>query len=215
MDLAEIIDVIADLGNIVLAINVFLFFISYRKKTVAFKIIACYLLYILVIQLRMSYLNSLKENNLNYVHFYFIGQFLFLSFFFITTFKNKLLSNGIKIYLFTTITSLSIYYYCFPETFYEHNIIEVLLTSIPLIIYSFIFLIKKIDDSNKEFIYLNSGLFIYILCSTLIFIAGKLESDIKNIIWLFNASLYIIYQLLITLEWYKNFKSRKIISDKK
>lgn len=209
MGLTEIIDVVADLGNIVLAINVFLFFKSYRKKTVAFKIITCYLLYILIIQLRMSYLNSLKINNLNYVHFYFIGQFLFLSFFFIAEFKNKLLSNGIKIYLFTTIASLSIYYYCFPETFYEHNIIEVLITSIPLIIYSFIFLVKKIDDSNKNFIYLNSGLFIYILCSTLIFIAGNLKSEIKNIIWLFNASLYIIYQLLISIDWYKNFRLQK------
>ena len=59
------------------------FFIEKQKliilviyQTVAFKIIAFYLLYSLIIQLRMSYLASLKENNLLYGHFYFIGQWV-------------------------------------------------------------------------------------------------------------------------------------------
>ncbi|WP_299672143.1 hypothetical protein [uncultured Polaribacter sp.] len=212
MELKEIINFIANLGNIILVINIFLFFKSYRKKTVAFKIIAFYLLYVLVIQLSMSYLNSRKIPNLYFTHFYFIGQIIFLSFFFLREFKNILLSNIIKIYLVLVLVSLGIYYSFLPETFFKHNIFEVLITSIPLIVYSFIFLIRRLDSSNKKFIYLNSGLFLYILCSTLIFIAGNLKSDIKLIIWLFNASLYIVYQLLISLEWYKNFRLKKLKS---
>jgi hypothetical protein len=206
MELKEIFKVIIILGNIILALNTFLFFKSYRKKTVAFKIIAFYLLYVLIIQLRMSYLSSHHLNNLHYTHFYFIGQLVLLSFFFILEFKNKLLSNIIKIYLFIASLSLGLCYFLFPELINKHNMFEVVITSIPLTIYSFIFLVRRIDSDNKKFIYLNSGLFVYITCSTLIFVAGSFKSDIKIFIWFFNASLYLIYQILVLVDWYKNFR---------
>ncbi len=208
MEIKEIINITANLGNIILAINTFLFFKSYRKKTVAFKIIAFYLLYVLIIQLRMSYLHHNSIPNLHYTHFYFIGQFVLFSYFFKLEFKSKLLSNIIRIYLFVVLLSLGIYYFLFPDFINKHNIFEVIITSIPLIVYSLIFLTKRIDSNNKNFIYLNSGLFVYITCSTLIFIAGNLKSDIKIFIWLFNASLYVVYQLLIFVEWYKNFRKK-------
>jgi hypothetical protein len=212
MEIKEILFIIADFGNIILAINTFLFFKSYRKKTVAFKIITFYLLYVLVIQLRMDYLFKHGIPNLHYMHFYFIGQFVFLSFFFILEFKNKLLSNIIRIYLFIALVSLGVCYFSYPEFLTEHNIFEVVVTSIPLITYSFIFLVKRIDSDNKNFIYLNSGLLVYITCSTLIFIAGNLKSDIKIFIWLFNVTLYLVYQILVFVEWYKNFRPKKISS---
>lgn len=214
MDFKEIFKIIVDLGNIILFLNTFLFFKSYRKKTVAFKIIAFYLLYVLSIQLRMDHLHSIKESNLHYTHFYFIGQFLLLSFFFILEFKSKLLSNIIKTYLFIASLSLGLCYYLYPELIDKHNMFEVVVTSIPLTVYSFIFLVKRIDSDNKNFIYLNSGLFVYITCSTLIFIAGELKSDIKIYIWLFNAALYLVYQLLVSLEWYKNFRKSSSNIDK-
>ena len=206
MDFKEIFNITVNLGNIVLALNTFLFFKSYRKKTVAFKIIAFYLLYVIIIQLRMDYLKSHGTHNLHYTHFYFIGQFVLLSSFYILEFKSKLLSNIIKIYLFIASLSLGLSYYLYPELIDKHNMFEVVITSIPLTVYSFIFLVKRIDSNNKKFIYLNSGLFVYITCSTLIFIAGNFKSDLKIFIWFFNAFLYLVYQLLTSLEWYKNFR---------
>jgi hypothetical protein len=207
MDYKEILNIIADFGNIILATNTFLFFKSYRKKTVAFKIIAFYLLYVIIIQLRMDYLKSHGTHNLHYTHFYFIGQLVLLSSFYILEFKSKLLSNIIKIYLFIASLSLGLSYYLYPELIDKHNMFEVVITSIPLTLYSFIFLVKRIDSDNKNFIYLNSGLFVYITCSTLIFIAGDLKSELKIFIWLFNAALYLIYQILVFIEWYKNFRN--------
>jgi hypothetical protein len=206
MDFGEILNIIANLGNIILVINTFLFFKSYRKKTVAFKIIAFYLLYVLIIQLRMDYLKSHRIHNIHLTHFYFIGQFLFLSFFFILEFKNKLLSNIIRIYLFMALFSLAVCYFVYPKFLTEHNIFEVVVTSIPLIAYSFIFLVKRIDPDNKKFLFFNSGLFLYITCSTLIFVAGNLKSDMKIFIWIFNAFLFLVYQILVSIEWYKNFR---------
>jgi hypothetical protein len=173
---------------------------------VAFKIIAFYLLFTLITELRMSYLSSLKELNWHISHFYFIGQLVFLSFFFMEELKNKTLSKRIKTYLLFALTALGIYYSLYPESFYEFNIFEIVVTSVPLLVYCFIFFTKRIESSNNNFMFFNAGLFLYILCSTLLFVAGNVTSSIKNYVWAFNVVLVIIYRLCILLEWYKNVR---------
>mgnify|MGYP007021920408 CR=1 FL=1 len=85
-----------------------------------------------------------------------------------------------------------------PITFYNSNYIFFCVLGT---IYSFI-----------EYFYLLHydleivGLFIYILCSTLLFAAGNVKAGIKLYIWAFNVVLVIIYQLCILLEWYKNVR---------
>jgi hypothetical protein len=78
-------------------------------------------------------------------------------------------------------------------------------------VYFFFFFNKKIEDSDKKFIYIVSGFFLYILCSTLLFTAGNIESGTKYIIWYSNAVLYIVYQLLIFVEWYKHLRKPALI----
>ena len=62
--------------------------------------------------------------------------------------------------------------------------------------------------------YINAGILIYITTSTLIFILGDYLSlftknqAIKNI-WLINKVLYVIYMILILIEWKKNFRPVK------
>jgi hypothetical protein len=213
-DVMEIIITISNFSNIILAINVFLFFKSYRQNTVAFKIIAFYLLYSLILELRMSYLASLKENNLLYGHFYFIGQLVFLSFFFIQELKNKALSKRIKTYLLFALIALGISYSLNPESYEKHNTFEVVITSVPLLVYCFIFFTKRIESSNSNFMFFNAGLFLYILCSTLLFVAGNVKAGIKLYIWAFNVVLYLIYQLCILLEWYKNVRPKNRVTSR-
>ncbi len=210
----EILGIIAKVGYCLHAINVFLFFKSYRNKTVAFKIIAFYLLYSLILQLRMSYLASLKEDNLHYGHFYFIGQLVFLSFFFMQELKNKALSKRIKTYLLFALTALGIHYYLYPESYEKHNTFEIVVTSFPLLVYCFIFFTKRIGSSNNNFLFFNAGLFLYILCSTLLFAAGNLKAGIILYIWAFNVVLVIIYQLCILLEWYKNVRPKNEVTSR-
>jgi hypothetical protein len=154
----------------------------------------------------MSYLASLKENNLHLSHFYFIGQWVFLSFFFIEELKNKALSKRIKTYLLFALVALGISYYLYPESYEKHNTFEIVVTSVPLLVYCFIFFTKRINSSNKNFMFFNAGLFLYILCSTLLFAAGNVKASIKLYIWIFNVVLYLIYQTCILLEWYKNVR---------
>ena len=189
-----------------LAINTILFFKSYRNKPVAFKIFSYYLLFILLIQLTTLYMRLNKITNLYFSHYYFVGQFIFLSLFYINLEKRFLIKKIIKSILFISLISVAVYYYIYPEDYFGYNVSEVFLTSIFLIIYSFLFFLKKIDSPDKKFIYINSGFFLYITCSTLLFAAGNIESSIKSIVWYSNVSLYLVYQLLIFIEWYKHFR---------
>jgi hypothetical protein len=199
----------------VLAINAFLFFKSYRNRTVAFKIIAFYLLYTLILQLIMLYLASLKEDNLPYNHFYFIGQWVFLSFFFMEELKNKALSKRIKTYLLFALIALGISYSLNPESYEKFNTFEIVVTSFPLLVYCFIFFTKRVGSSNNNFMFFIAGLFLYILCSTLLFAAGNVSLSITmNYIWAFNVVLVIIYQLCILLEWYKNVRPKNRVTSR-
>jgi hypothetical protein len=193
-------------GYLILALNTFLFFKNYRKNLVAFKLFAIYLALTLIVQLSSRYLSFYKLNNLHLSHYYFIGQFLLLSLFFKTVLEKKVLKKAISIILISVLIALSIYYVINPSHYNRFNIFEILITSVPLIVYCFFFFIQTIDGTNKKFIYIISGLFLYILCSTLLFTAGNLDNDTRDVIWWSNTILYLVYQVLIFIEWYKHLR---------
>ena len=201
-------DTIKYIGYLVLTINTFIYFKSNKKKSVAFEVFSFYLIGILIIQFITNLLADIRYNNLFLSHYYFIGQFILLSFFFKEILKKKSQKKTINLLLIIVLITLGIYYFLNPEMYFEFNQLEIILTSVPLLIYSLFFFIQKIDDSNKQFLYLTSGLFIYILCSTLLFVSGDIGigSSLKRIIWQLNSVLYLLYQILVFIEWYKNFR---------
>jgi hypothetical protein len=114
----------------------------------------------------------------------------------------------ILIFLGIGLFALGVYYFLEPSNYYRFNIFEIILTSVPLIVYCLLFFIQRIDGEKRKFIYITSGFFLYILCSTLLFTTGNISSEIKNFIWYTNAILYIVYQVLIFVEWYKHFRKK-------
>ena len=201
-------EIIKYIGYLVLTINTFIYFKSNKKKFVAFEVFSLYLIGTLIIQLITNLLADIRYNNLFLSHYYFIGQFILLSLFFKEILKKKPQKKTINLLLLIVLITLGIYYFLNPEMYFEFNQLEIILTSVPLLIYSLFFFIQKIDDSNKQFLYLISGLFIYILCSTLLFVSGDIGvgSSLKRIIWQLNSVLYLLYQILVFIEWYKNFR---------
>ena len=204
------------IGYFILFINTILYFKSYRKNSVVFKIIFYYLCLCLVIQLYSTYLSHLKERNLHLSHFYFIGQFILLSSFYAKILKGKKLISFIKKTSFLVIILSIGYYGLYPKDFLKWNVFEITITSIPILVYSFLFFTQNIEiKSTKYFIYFNSGLFIYLLSSTLLFTLGNIGLEdakmvsIKRLVWKFNSFLYIVYQVLVFIEWYKNFRIKK------
>lgn len=209
----SLIKIILLLGYIVLGVNTISFFKSYRNKSVAFKIFSYYILTVLIIQLSMRYLKSYRIHNLFLSHYYFIGQFILLSFFFRQILRNKVQKKLIILVLISVLIILSIYYVLYPLDYFKFNIFEIVLTSVPLIVYCFFFFIQKIEDADKNFIYITSGFFLYILCSTLLFTAGNIGigAPAKKFIWHINAYLFLFYQVLIFVEWYKNFRKPQVL----
>lgn len=203
-------DLLIYLGYIFLFINLILYFKDFIKSNKVFKILTLYLVLTFLTQLLSSELfdTIFKKDNLFLSHYYFIGQFLILSLFFKHILEGKILKKIITSVLIIFCVLLTFQYCNNPMLYFKFNQLEILLTSIPLISYSFIFLIQKTDTSCKKFIYFNAGFFLYMISSTLLFTAGNLISSLKiSYAWHINSLLYIIFQILISLEWHKNFRN--------
>jgi cell division protein FtsW (lipid II flippase) len=206
-------DFIINTGYFFLILNTLVFTLSYTKKDKALKYFIMYLVLCSFVQLISSNYSSKGEDNLFLSHYFFIGQFIFLSLFFSTLYSIKKLKKIIRFLIFPIALYFVIYLKVNPDEYKKWNVLEIAITSIPLLTYSFYFFIKKIDDNkSKKYIYFNSGFFVYTLCSTLIFTLGNIgigtpeTKDLKLIVWDINAFLYLIFQIFIFVEWYKNFR---------
>ncbi|GAB7258127.1 hypothetical protein OBPA_25940 [Polaribacter sp. OB-PA-B3] len=199
------------LGYVVLFINVILYSITYKQKSVAYKYLYFFLLLSLIIQIISSYLAFKKINNLFFFHVFTIGQYILMSLFFSTVLNNQVIKTILK-YSCVIFPLTLIVVFCFkPELLFRFNSIEILIFSIPLIISSFSFFIEKIDSKNKKYIYFNSGFFLYLVCSTLLFSAGNIQTTTTRLLWLLNSFIYLCYQILIAVEWNKSFRNNKKI----
>ena len=203
----------ADIGYFILLINVILFIKGFSNNGKAFKIFALYSVLIFIIQIIVNVLNYLKINNLFLSHFYFILQFFLLSFFFLAILKVNFQKKIINILLILCPLILFIQYIIAPNLFFEFNLFEIFITSLPIIIYSTFYLYNLLNE-KKDFYYINLGILIYLFGSTVLFLVGnlvvKLDNSLNDIPWILNSALYIIYQLFILVELKNNF-SKNII----
>lgn len=171
----------------------------------AFDYFAYYLLYSLIIQVFAEILSILYVNNLFLSHFYFLGQFLFLNFFFrelICSKKQRALWNK---FFFISILVIFIQYFIEPQMINKFNLIEIFLTSFFIIIGATIYLYNLLEKQKKVFYTISIGLIIYLFGSTILFILGNLTNVLSEnytkIPWILNSVLYVVYQVFIFLEW--------------
>lgn len=177
----------------------------------SFYVFTFYLFVILCIQILASYLKNLGINNLYLSHYYFILQFLLLSYFYYQVLENDFQKKIIKITVPLCLLILGIQYWCNFELFYKFNLFEIFITSFLLIIFA-MFHFYNILNEKRIYYYINSGVFIYLFGSTFLFITGNLintlTNDFRNIIWILNGLLYIIYQIYIFIELKQSFLNR-------
>ncbi|XLS30631.1 hypothetical protein ACJD0Z_07345 [Flavobacteriaceae bacterium M23B6Z8] len=99
----------------------------------------------------------------------------------------------------------------FEQNFYQFNLFEVFITSIFLIIYAGIHYYNMLSH-QKKFVFINAGVLIYLMSSSLLFIGGNLliksNREVTKWIWIINAVMYLIYQLLIFVEWKRTYSIR-------
>ena len=203
---------VSTLSTVLLLINCILYFKSFGKQNKAFKVLCYYLIYSLLIQILTITLNRLKIPNLFLSHKYFIGQFLFLSIFYQNVLVLERHKKLIRFFIFFTLLAVGTIFYLDPSSYFKFNLLEVIIVSIPIIIFSVLYFIQSMNNT-KSFIYINSGIFIYLVASTFLFSAGNFinssQSTLKNNVWALNAMIYLSYQVLIFIEWYQHFRKRK------
>ena len=205
--------IIFNIGYIFLGINFILSLILINKKMPrSFYVFTFYLFVILCIQILASYLKNLGINNLYLSHYYFILQFLLLSYFYYQVLENDFQKKIIKITVPLCLLILGIQYWYNLELFYKFNLFEIFITSFLLIIFA-MFHFYNILNEKRIYYYINSGIFIYLFGSTFLFITGNLintlTNDFRNIIWILNGFLYIIYQIYIFIELKQSFLNKK------
>lgn len=198
------------IGLLVLNFVLYLTTTSFFKQTVAIKIITLHLFMLTVVELTSSYLASKHLNNLYLSHVYFINQFIVLSWFYYVLFTKKqkkwVLGIGAIVLL-----SLLIQYSIDFDTFWRFNLFEVLVTSLPLILYSIVHLYNSLSTQG-EYLFINASVLIYLSVSTIIFFFGnyislndagiKLDAEMFSFsIWDINVALLVLNRVLIFWEW--------------
>lgn len=201
------------IGTFILFINSILYG-KIKGENSPFIFLKVYLLLMLLIQVSSVLLSELKVDNLFLSHFYFIFQFVLLSLFYVKLFETKQMKRMIKLVLLLVLSVLCVQYIVQRVVFFEFNLLEIALTSVSLIIYSIIYLYESLVK-RKEYSYINYGVFMYLLSSTLLFCSGNIMKELGNsvnkIIWFVNSVLFVCYQLLIFYEWYKNIRHNKVL----
>lgn len=195
--------------TIILLINVILYLKAFFFQDKAFKVFFYYLFVICVIQITNNILGPILHlENLFLSNIYLVGQFLFLSVFY------AILLNSYKIILsiLTVIFIGLIFQYIInTDLFFRYNPIGITITQFSLIIYSVTYLYRSLNLVNSEFLIVNIGLFLYLVSSTLIFASGNLVFNIDiptktyDLLFILNAIFYFIFQILIFIEWRKNY----------
>jgi len=197
-------ELVANLGYLLLVINMVLFFIGFSKSGRAYRIFAVYLAIMFVIQMVANIMSYMSFNNLFVSHFYFILQFIVLSLFYLELLNTNTQRKTVRLFLVICPLVLMLQYFNDADIFFKFNLFEIFITSFLLIIYSTFYLYNMLN-TKRLFYYVNIGILIYLFGSTVLFLTGnimtKLNSSLNDHTWVLNSALYIVYQLFILYEW--------------
>lgn len=204
-----------NIGTAIIFISVLyplLYLRGFSRYSRAFKYFTIYLLIIGTIQISMQTysLVTMGDSNLFFFIYYFVLQFIMLSLFY----KELLGYKWIHIITGGVLLLLAYQYFTDPSLYFKYNPIGSSVTQLIIVFYSLLYFYKSLTGKG-EFLIVNVGLFIYLLSSLLIFAFGNLAindsfSDyIFKLLFSLNSALYFILQVLIVLEWFRNYRVKK------
>lgn len=152
----------------------------------------------------------MKTENIFLFNYYFIGQFIFMSVFYKLLFDKK----WVYYVMFAALVLLGIQYMLDFSVFYSYNSFGVTITQSIIAIYALLYYYKSLSG-NASFLYVNAGVILYFVSSILFFASGNLilkldiPSETMKYIGILNDLLYLIFVILIFVEWYRNFRPSK------
>ncbi len=194
-------------GLFFLLANAIRFYTTCKNRDILYRIITAYLVLLFCVELLCNIIGFLYPNsNFFLSHYYFNFQFITLSLFFYKSFSSKILKKVIFIVFVAVLLFLGCQYYNRPSLYWEFNVVEVAITSIPLLFYAVYFIVSHLKTHKHNYFYFCNGLIIYLTSSAGIFLSGNTDSVFLTEpfildFWFFNSLFYILYQFLIYKEW--------------
>lgn len=192
----------------ILGLNFLLCFRKFSKSDTAAKTFTVYCGLMLLIQIGSEVLARLNINNLFMSHFYFVIQFILLSFFYYQLMKEPIQKRLIILSSFVFLVLLIIQYAINPQLFFRFNTFEVFITSLPIIVYATFHLYNLLNE-KKTYYFINLGILLYLFGSTVIFLTANLLMTFQSklsfrFIFDLNIFLYVVYQLFVAYDLIKN-----------
>ncbi len=200
------------LAYTVLLLNLSLYAISFFKKEKVNGFFLVYLLFATIMQLSMEVFYHLHKNNLFLMNLFFIGQMILFGFFYSSLMYLRNQKTIIHTIMALNITVIGVQSWLDYEQFFQYNLFVIVITNLSVIVFAVLHLYNMLT-SEKKYYYITSGLILYLLASTLVFIVGninaKLNDNVKFILWTFNSFLIVVYYLFVLYDWKVSFLGKK------
>jgi hypothetical protein len=203
----EILKNVLVLNSIILAV---LYLRNFKVFGRPYRLFTLYLSMVAAVQIGMWVYASFEWNNLFMSHFYFIGQFIIISLFY-----KELLSKKLILWVLgSVLLTLALQYTLNPSVFFVFNSYGMSSTQTILVLYAFLYFQKSLT-TKSAYLYINAGIFFYLITSILYFASYNLFLELKlsdtsiDYISRLHQILYLIFEILIFLEWYQNFRLAK------
>jgi len=182
-------------------VNIVLLFRVYRNQNYSVKVFTWYIFAMGVLQLWVTILSKMHLNNLYLSHVYFITQFLFLSHYFHTVLIDPRIKKGIRITTIALVSIIGIQYVIYPDMFWEFNLIEIYLMSMPIIVYATMHLYQMLDQPKVNYNF-TLGPLMYLIGSMSLFLFNFLMNQFRikypaGVIMWFNIILFMGYHLIL------------------
>jgi hypothetical protein len=212
MNLKKIIDFFCYTADFILLINFIILVKYFNTNNKSFKIFTLYCATMILTEFGSLITAKMGINNHWISHFYYILQFLILSWFFYTLLNNK--TQKLIILLLAIFVPLTLFImYLFKLYFLDkHNLFETFITSFTIIIYATFHLYNMLNKP-KEFYYITSGILFYLFGSTIIWLGYDLvcrldDPRFGHTLLFINALMYVIYQIFVFIELQKNYLNK-------
>ena len=176
------------------------------KFNKAFKVFTLNLFFVTLVQVNSTIVGKVFHlPNIFLSHYYFLLQFIFLSFFYMQLLKGKwiYLISGASMLFFITQYAID------HDMYHKFNQTGMLVSYLVLILYAIIYLYKCLSFRG-EFVLVTIGILTYLLSSSLIFASSNtvlsIDKAVYSLLFDINKILFFAYQVLIFLEWFKNYR---------
>lgn len=205
-------NVLGDIATYLAVAVSILYLICFTHEGKAYRAFTAYLLLVGLIQFASYFIGrgGCHEENLHFSHYYFIIQFVTLSMFY----KYILGGKWITWVMLLVLGILSYQFIDDPGLYWKFNPWGIVITIIPIVIYSTIYMLRAINQ-KMEFTVINASLLAYLLTTLLIFASGNVVMDLeisietKRIINHVNKVLYMLFLIMVIYEWIKNYNCLK------